>query len=181
MSQEGHSLPTHHKVYSNWSYAARQSKLQLKFKPNQCLLTNYYLFIKRVAEIVEGIMAPSTSTVPKINKVEDFSTSLFCQMLSTAYENCKCVPQARRHNEIMKKFSLPVLLRIGSSGYQLLHKNMPEAFPSLSTVKREAAKQLTPLSEGEFAFDKLAAHLEAYNASKFVSISEDATRVIARV
>ena len=81
----------------------------------------------------------------------------------------------------MKKFSLSVLLRIGSSGYELLHKNMPEALPSLSTVKQEAAKRYTPLIEGEFSFDQLVTHLEAYSASRVVSISEDATRVISRV
>lgn len=58
---------------------------------------------------------------------------------------------------------------------------MPEAFPSLSTVEREANRRYSPLAEGEFMFDKLLAHLEGYNAEKIVSISEDATRVISRV
>jgi len=46
------------------------------------------------------------------------------------------IPQGRRHNEIMKKFSLSLLLMIGPSAYKLIHTNMPEAFPSLSTVER---------------------------------------------
>ena len=58
---------------------------------------------------------------------------------------------------------------------------MPEALPSLSTVKREAAKRYTPLIEGEFSFDQLVAHLQAYSACRVVSISKDATRVISRV
>ena len=33
----------------------------------------------------------------------------------------------------------------------------------------------------QFLFDQLVAHLEAYSASRVVSISEDATRVIPRV
>ena len=39
----------------------------------------------------------------------------------------------------------------------------------------------TPLIEGEFSFDQLVSHLEAYSTSRVVSISEDATRVISRV
>jgi len=58
---------------------------------------------------------------------------------------------------------------------------MPEALPSLSTVKQEAAKQCTPLTEGEFLFDQLVAHLEAYSACRMVYISEDATRVISSI
>ena len=70
---------------------------------------------------------------------------------------------------------------IGPSAYKLIHANMPEAFPSLSTVEREASKRYHPLKEGEFLFDKLAAHLDAYNAPRMISISEDATRVVSRV
>ena len=55
---------------------------------------------------------------------------------------------------------------------------MPEAFPSLSTVEREASKRYHPLKEGEFLFDKLAAHLDTYKAPR---ISEDVTRVVSRV
>ena len=57
--------------------------------------------------------------------------------------------------EVIKKFSPSLLLRTGSTGYQLLHKNMPEALPSLSTVQL-----------GEFAFDQLSVHLESYNAPR---------------
>ena len=73
------------------------------------------------------------------------------------------------------------MLQAGSTGYQLLHKNMPKALASLSTVQREAAKQFNPLSEGEFVFDQLSVHLESCNAPKIVSILEDAIRVIPRI
>jgi len=184
VDQEGQLIPSQNrpKVYSNWSYAVRQSKLHLKFVPDQYLLTNYCSIVDTISKAIDGFTPPPhTSQESDTLLPEHFSTSLFRELLRTASENCKRVPQARRHTEIVKKFSLSVLLRIGSTGYELLHKNMPEALPSLSTVKREAAKRYTPLIEGEFSFDQLVAHLEAYSASRMVSISEDATRVISRV
>lgn len=72
------------------------------------------------------------------------------------------MPKARRHNEIVISYSLSLLVMIGPSAYKLIHANMPEAFPSLSTMEREASKRYHPLKEGEFLFDKLAAHLDAY-------------------
>ena len=47
--------------------------------------------------------------------------------------------------------------------------------------EREAKKRYTVPCEGEFLFDKLLVHLEAYSAERIVSISEDATRVVSRV
>jgi len=112
---------------------------------------------------------------------EKFSTTLFNKLLMNAQNNCSSVPQGRRHSEVLKKFGLSVWLTGGSSAYKLLHANMPEGFPSLSTVEREAKKRYTVPCEGEFLFDKLLAHLEAYSAERIVSISEDATRVVSRV
>lgn len=110
-----------------------------------------------------------------------FSTELFKKLMTNAQNNCACVPKRRRHSEIMKKFSLSLLLMVGPSAYKLINANMPEAFPSLSTVEREASKCYQPLKEGEFLFDKLSAHLDAYNAPRIISISEDATRVVSHV
>ena len=57
----------------------------------------------------------------------------------------------------------------------IVHANMPEVLPSLSTVERDAKKRYTVLSKGEFQLGKLVAHLEAYNAERIATISEDAT------
>ena len=106
----------------------------------------------------------------------------FQQLLQNAHNNSSHLPHSRRHSEVIKKFSLSLLLQTGSTGYQLLHKNMPEALDSLPTVQREAAKQVNPPSEWEFAFfDQLSVHLESYNSPRIVSISEDATGVITYI
>ena len=64
---------------------------------------------------------------------------------------------------VMKSSKSSLLHQTSFTGYQLLHKNMPEALP---TVQQEAAKRFSSLSEG------------AYNAPRIVSISENATRVL---
>jgi len=109
-------------------------------------------------------------------------TELFKKLMANAQQNCSMIPQDRRHNEINKEIfpifttdDWPICL------YKLIHANMPEAFPSLSTVEREANKHCHPLKEGEFLLDKLSAHLDAYNAPRVISISEDATRVVSRI
>lgn len=56
---------------------------------------------------------------------------------------------------------------------------MPEAFPSLRTVQKEASGKYCSMVEGEFRFDILSDHLDAYNAPKVISVSEDATRVLS--
>ena len=154
----------------------------MKFEPNQPKITNYISIPIKVQEILQH---SSTKESPDVDKDEDqafkFSTELFKKLIDNAQNNCSLVPKARRHNEIVKSYSLSLLVMIGPSAYKLIHANMPEAFPSLSTVEREASKRYHPLKEGEFLFDKLAAHLDAYQAPRVISISEDATRVVSRV
>ena len=65
--------------------------------------------------------------------------------------------------------------------YDFLHRNLSDALPSLRTVQHTVSDNYEPVHEGKFRFDDLLQHLESYNASKIVSIGEDATRVISRV
>ena len=154
----------------------------LKLEPNQPRITNYISIPIKVQEILQH---SSTKESPDVDKDEDqafqFSTELLKKLIDNAQNNCSLVPKARRHNEIVISYSLSLLVMIGPSAYKLIHANMLEAFPSLSTVEREASKRYHPLKEGEFLFDKLAAHLDAYQATRIISISEDATRVVSRV
>jgi len=154
----------------------------LKLEPNQPRITDYISIPTKVQEILQQYSKES----PDVENDEDqelkFSTELFKKLIENAQNNCRLVPKARRHNEIVKSYSLSLLVMVGPSSYKLIHANMPEAFPSLSTVEREASKRYHPLKEGEFLFDKLAAHLDAYRAPpRIISISEDATRVVSRV
>ena len=105
---------------------------------------------------------------------------LFKQLLKNARTNIGKVPQARRHDVIMKKFSTSLLIYAGPRAYNFMHENMPHALPSLRTVQRIIHSGYRPISEGEFRFDELVVHLHNFDADKVVAIAEDATRVIAR-
>ena len=83
--------------------------------------------------------------------------------------------------KLLKKFSLSLLLSIGSSAYELLQKNLPKGIPSLSTTQREAYKCFSSLNEGDFMFDQLSAYLDMHNAPRIVWISKDATHVKTQV
>ena len=58
---------------------------------------------------------------------------------------------------------------------------MPTALPSLRTVQRMIHAEYHAISEGQLQIDELVMHLTKYKAPFVVAISEDATRIIARV
>jgi len=65
--------------------------------------------------------------------------------------------------------------------YNLVHKNMPTALPSLHTVQGVIHSQYHRISEGQFQFDELATFLSKHIMLQMVAISEDATRLLGRV
>ena len=75
----------------------------------------------------------------------------------------------------MKKFSTSLFIFSGPIVYDFLHRNMPEAIPSLRTVQRVVAQEYQTLHEGVFRFDELLSHLDSYNARKVITIGEDAS------
>ena len=103
------------------------------------------------------------------------------QVLATAEANAYKLPKQRRYTEIMKKFSTALLIYAGPLAYEFLHQNMPEALPSLRTVQTIVQSEYSVVHEGVFRFDKLLEHIQLHKSSKYVSIGEDATRIISRV
>jgi len=57
---------------------------------------------------------------------------------------------------VVKKFATSLFLYAGSMAYNLVHRNMPAALPSLRTVQGAIRSQYHHLSEGQFQFDELA-------------------------
>ena len=79
VDQEGQSISSQHrsKVYSDWSYAVRQSKLHLKFVLNQYLLTNYCPIVDKISKALEDFTPPQhTDKESDSLLTEHFSTSL---------------------------------------------------------------------------------------------------------
>ena len=170
-------------AHMDWSYSTRKTKKILKFDANQTQITDYFTIAKEINDIVKG--NPSLSNLIKENcqhnNAIEFSTSLLQQLFKNAQTNAEHLPRQRRHTEVIKKFSMSMLFMAGPAAYDLLHQNMPEALPSLSTIRKEMKKSYSNLIEGEFRFDKLLAHLDAHKCPRLISISEDATRIIRHI
>ena len=98
-----------------------------------------------------------------------------------AEKNLEKLPKQRRHQELLRKFSISLFIYCGPLAYHFIHSNIPEALPSLRTVQRAVSNEYRPIHEGEFRFKELLAHLNAYKTPKVIAIGEDATRVISRV
>ena len=183
MGEVGESLSVSPKsdVSVDWSNNTRKTKKYLKPIPDQPLITNY---IKIVSDIELSIQQnPKLSSLIKANcdnKVE-FSTAVLQRLFTNASNNAKQLPKQRRHDETIKKFSISLFFLAGPAAYEMLHQNLPEALPSLSLVKKEMRKHYSNFTEGVFRFDKLSVHLDAYQAPRVISISEDATRIISRI
>ena len=172
--------PNSHTVSKDWSRDSRKPKKHLTFDQNQNTLTEYF----PLQESVDALFKEndfSHSFVSKIPQKVQFSTPLLQELVANAEENLKRNPTQRRHNEIIKKFCISFLFMAGPSVYDLFHKNMPLALPSLSTVRREIHKSFNVIAEGCFQFDQLLDHLNAYSAAKVICVSEDATRVVSRI
>ena len=106
---------------------------------------------------------------------------LLRELLLNAEKNVQKLPQQRRHEVVLKKFATSLFIYSGPLAYEFIHRNLPEALPSLRTVQRIVSHEYRPLHEGEFRFDELLAHLSSYKAPKVISVGEDATRLISRV
>lgn len=106
---------------------------------------------------------------------------LFNQLLRNAERNAQKLPSRKRHAVVMKKFATSLLIYAGPLAYNFIQQNMPKALPCRRTAQTLLYSEYHPIKEGKFRFDALLKHLECYGASKFISIGEDATRVISRV
>ena len=176
----------------DWSRESRKQLSLLKSEDGQTKLTDYFTLLDKI----ENIMQKN----PELHKVvanvnshrkpflsndceSDFFCPLFKQLLVNAYQNVNKIPTSRRHDTIIKKFATSLLIYAGPMAYDLVHRNMPTALPSLRTVQREVHNEYQTISEGYFQFDGLENYLTQHGMSshKVVSISEDATRIIARI
>ena len=182
-------MPANIKV--DWSRESRKQLSLLKFDPSQTKLTDYFTLLNNIENIVQKnpelhkVVANVNSHRRPFfpNNCESGFSPFFKQLLMNAYQNVSKVPTSRRHDTIIKKFATSLLIYAGPMAYDLVHRNMPTALPSLRSVQREVHNEYQTISEGYFQFDGLENYLTQHGASshKVVSISEDATRIIARI
>jgi hypothetical protein len=175
----------------DWSYKSRKrlSLLQAGSATNQLKITSFFNVIDKITTLVAGNQQVQSVVQSELEKSSILAckpllanlSPLLKQLMCNAEKNSQKHPHMRRHDEIIKKFCISLFIYCGPMAYDFIHKNMPEALPSLCTVQREIRKDCLPVNEGEFRFDQLLSHLKSYKAPNAIVIGEDATRLISRV
>lgn len=171
----------------DWSRQARsRQKLQEAGNyPSQLKLTDYW----QVLNELELLLRKNASLSDFINNSlhhTSFNESetigpLLQKVLKNIERNHGKAPKQRRHDSIVKLFATALYIFSGSMTYEFIHRNLPEALPSLRTVEAIVQSQYSHIEEGVFRFDEAVEHLHKYNLPFVVSVAEDATRIVKRV
>ena len=73
----------------------------------------------------------STSVQP------EFSSTFLWTLFINAVSNATKGPYGSHHDSVVIKFSTSLFIWVGSVAYEFLHKNMSEALPSISVVRKK--------------------------------------------
>jgi len=176
------------KVSTDWSRSAwkRLSLLKAGSQPDQLKITSFLQLIDDINLIITNnpdISCVTTSPIEHIvisDKENSFSL-FFKRLIANAEKNIEMLPPQVRHNTLLKKFAMSLLIYCGPRAYNFISSNLCRAIPCLRTVQRSLAAEYNTFQEGEFRFNKLVQHIKRFNACNAVSLGEDATRVISRI
>lgn len=86
-----------------------------------------------------------------------------------------------RFDELTKMFAAYIFMLCGLLAYETLNANLPLSIPSTSTVRRFITNQGPRVIEGEMRTDELLKYLKDRKLPLQVSLSEDATRITAKI
>lgn len=175
----------------DWSRTARKRRYIEKAgsDPTQTTLTEYYHVLTDIEKLLKANQKLSALLQANMQNEEkgeptltvnhqSFFSTILKQIILNAEKNAGKHCTSRRHPIILWKFSIGLFIYAGPLAYEFIYKNMPEALPSIRTIQSAIHSEYKTINEGQFRFDDLVQHLHNYN---IISISEDATRVIARV
>ncbi|XP_037035540.1 uncharacterized protein LOC119073834 [Bradysia coprophila] len=102
-------------------------------------------------------------------------------LIDSAERNCSRKKHGYRHDNTTKKFAAFIKMISGLLAYETLHANFPLSLPSVSTVNRYISDNGPDIIEGKLRTDELLYFLESRNLPLVVSLSEDATRITAKI
>ena len=151
--------------------------------PSQSCITDYFHILEKVAFLIK-VNKVLYSELLQAQQAQDETPQvemILQKMLKTAQDNISKFSNQRRHESLIVKFAISLFLYSGPMAYNLLYSNMPNALPSLRTVQRKVNAEYKIIKEGSFRFDELQQHLQTYNCPPYVTIGEDATRLVAMV
>lgn len=112
----------------------------------------------------------------------DYNTkSLLQTFVNSAVRNMDRKKAGYRFEELTKMFASYIFMLSGPLAYETLNANLPLSIPSISTVHRFITDKGPRVIEGDMRTDELLKYLKNRNLPLIVSLSEDATRITAKI
>ena len=131
----------------DWSCQARnRRKLELVASDSsQTRITDYHSILNDIERLTIENRTLS-DLLRHVNIHEEMPscslTPVLKQIISNAEKNAERLPHGRRHPEVLKKFSIALFIYAGPVAYEFLQQNLPQALPSLPTIRRIVHSQL---------------------------------------
>lgn len=151
---------------------------------NKFLPTNIFSQLHSTAQEISSNNTTQNSfknqTEEKSSKNVGF-VGMLKNFINSAKRNSVRPKQGYRHDGITKMFAGFMKMVGGLLSYETLHANFPVSLPSISTVDRFIADRGPQIAEGEMRTVELVEYLRSRNLRLQVSLSEDATRITAKI
>ena len=149
--------------------------------PGQTKITEYFDIVALTQKIDE--CTTFRETINEICGVDKEMTvqPILAKMMQNAEQNSKKTSKAGyRHDSTILKFASSLFCLMGKASYELLQVNLGSGLPSVSTLQKNIRKD-AKIKEGDFRFDELQEHLKKWDASGYVHLHLDDTRILKRV
>jgi len=152
------------------------------FEKSQTKITDY--FLKTITTIIEDHSdirdtLLSFINVENRNKFSNISSFFDC-LRDTAVKNSKCKKHGNKFAEPLKLFSLYIFIVGGRMLYELLHANLKNILPSITTINRCLDKE-SNINDGIVRFKELKLFLTKRKYPLNVFISEDQTAILKNI
>lgn len=150
------------------------------FEKSQAKITDY--FLESMTAIIEDhpdIQNTLLTNVENISEFSNISSFLNC-LRDTAMKNIKCQKHRNRFSEPLKFFSLYIFIVGSRMLYELLHANLQNILPSITTINRSLDKE-SNIIDGIVRLKELKLFLIKRNYPLNIFISENQTAIIKNV
>lgn len=141
--------------------------------------------------IVKSVNRPSDEEVPNENQSVDGTHKIISNwdkfgivlqnFVNSSQRNVIRKKPGYRFDDVTKAFVSYTFMLAGPLAYETLNANLPFTIPSTSTVHRYLADNGPQIIEGEMRTEELLLYLKKRNLPMVVSLSEDATRITAKI
>lgn len=132
-------------------------------------------------KVIDEKQSTSIDEAQKIISKWDGFGIVLQNFLNSSERNVDRKKAGYRFDPVSKAFAAYTFMLAGPLAYETLNANLPFALPSTSTVHRYLADNGPQIIEGKMRTEELLLYLKKRNLPMVVSLSEDATRITAKV